>query len=154
MLKLPTQVRKVGSWLARQTRKLTKRQIQVSIGAVGAVSLSMVLLAIAQSPKRPPQQTAVAGQRLFETILGEHQSIRHDSRIKPAENRGSSMNRLVFPDAVWESMTTEQRNSLGMWLNSIGGRWEIRAGSLANDGNRVSQSKAVITSRLWNQQTK
>lgn len=154
MLQLPTKVQKAGSWLTQQAKKLSGRHIKVSIGALGAVSLSLVLLAIAQSPERPPEQSAAAGQRLFETILGQHLSVRQESRIQPATNRGASTNRMVLPDVVWEEMTTEERNSLGLWLNAIGGRWEIRTGPLADDNNRLTGSTAVITSRQWNQQTR
>lgn len=154
MLQVPTKVQMVGSWLTRQARKLSSRHIKVSIGALGAVSLSLVLLAIAQSPERPPEQTAAAGQQLFETLLGEHLSIRQESRIMPTNERGSSTNRMVLPDVVWDDMSTEERNSLGLWLNSIGGSWEIRTGPLADDSNRLNGSEAVITSRQWNQQTR
>jgi len=154
MLKMPAQIRSVREWLSKYWKNPTRRQLKVSAGALGAVGLSLVLLAVASSPEQQPQRAALSGKALFETVLAQHPSVRNDSRVRRSKDRGSSTNRVVLPAAVWELLDIDQRNSLGTWLNSIGGRWEIRTGRLSADRNRVGRSEAVITSRQWNQQVK
>ena len=153
MLKMSKRLLTARNWLCRNGQKLTQRQIQVSIGVTSAVCLSLVLLAIAKSPTPRPQKLARAGQQLFEEVLGEHPSVRNESRVRPASNRGTATNRIVLPNHVWDSLTDEQRTSLAVWLNIIGGSWDIRVGDLTDDANRVTNTKAIISSRSWSRQT-
>lgn len=123
-------------------------------GAALAVLLALAMVALPGSPAQQVRELEVSGQELYEAILERHPDLRAGNRIAQDPERGTGTNRVVLPDAVWDGLSVDQRNSLGTWLNALGGAWEIRVGALADDGRRVRDAGAVITSEAWNQQLK
>lgn len=129
----------------------------MSAAAVGLVLLlALVLVGLPGSaPNGDKGRTLVAtGKDLFDAIMEQNPSLRMSSRIAAATEHGSATNLLVLPDAVWNELDVDRRNSLGAWLNTLGRKWNIQVGTLSEDGSRVLDPRSVITSQEWNRQVK
>lgn len=116
------------------------------------------MFATAGVPEGPAQQettrAALSGKDLFIALTEEYPCVQRGSHVAEGDTRGGRPNLVVLPDRVWQDMPVEQRNSIGSWLNTAGGKWEIRTGKMSVDGLRVLEAEPVVSSREWNQQLK
>ncbi len=142
-------VRLLAAWLPAHRRAAT-------IGGIGAALAVTLLLAgiPGGSPERQVQRQALSGKELFAALGQQHAGIQRASRVEEGAERGARTNLVVLTETVWQDLAQDQRNSIGSWLNTMGGSWEIRVGKASSDGARVLDAEAVITSRQWNQQLK
>jgi hypothetical protein len=147
----PSRLRRALAWCRELPRLLTRRSVLASAGVVASAAVALFLSGITTSPE---QRIAATGEDLFEEIMAQHPDLREGCRIAQGDQRGTATNRMVLPDEVWDRLAVDQRNSLGTWLDTIGGSWEIRVGPPAPDGKRVRDSRPLITSRDWNRQLK
>lgn len=134
--------RALGAWCTRR---------RVLAGGTAAVVALVALLMVGVTTS-PEQRSAATGADLFDEIMAQYPDLRASSQIAAGADRGAAANELMLPTEVWEQLPVEQRNSLGSWLNELGGDWVIRVGAVAEDGKRIRGAQAVITSREWNRQ--
>jgi hypothetical protein len=146
-----SRLRAAIAWVRALPRRLARRGVLVGAGVVVAAGIALVASGITSSPE---ERIAATGEDLFEDLMAQHPDLREGCRITQGQERGSTTNRLVLPDEVWDALAQDQRNSLGTWLNQLGGAWEVRVGPLGADGKRVRDSRPLITSRDWNRQLK
>ena len=146
---LTARFKQLRAWIPQNRRAAT-------LGGIGAtVMVVMVLAAIPGTPsERQTWRLSLSGRELFAQLTEEHPGVARGSQVDETEGRGSRTNLIVVPDPVWQQLSVDQRNSLGSWLNQLGGRWEIRVGRASDDGERVLDAAAAMTSRQWNQQLK
>lgn len=154
-------LRAVGSAFARSLQRGRRwaaghQKAVVRGGAAAALGLMLLFAAIpgATPAERQVERLALMGQDLFTALCAEYPGVQRGSRIEVEQDRGTRTNLVVLPAVAWEQLAVEQRNSIGTWLNDLGGRWEIRVGAASADRERVLEAEAVITSRQWNDQLK
>ena len=148
---LPSQLQKWRTLPARLAATLRGRNAAVAGGVGAAVLAAVVFMAIPRGPEAQVERAAVSGKALYDDLLQAHPGVARSSRIDEGEARGSGTNLIVLPKKAWDALSVAQRNSLGTWLNAVGGRWEIRVGEGSEDGQRVLDAEAVVTSQEWNQ---
>ncbi len=151
---------RAARWSQGQWRRLRAwvpghRRAATASGIGAAVVLTMMIAGVpGGSPERQVARQALVGKELYASLAEQHPGVARASRVDETAERGSRLNLVVLPDGVWTDLSTAQRNSIGSWLNSLGGRWEIRVGKDSTDHARVLEAEAVITSQQWNQQLK
>ena len=128
--------------------KLREPRTMAFVGSGAAVVFTLVLMAVPGGAERTVRKAALSGRELYAALAEQHAGIAHSSRVDESAARDSSTNRVVLS----ETLTIEQRNSIGTWLNQLGGFWEIRVGRASRDDQRVLESEPVITSKEWNRQ--
>jgi hypothetical protein len=127
----------------------------VASAAIGAALLAtIVLAAIPRGSDVQTRRMALSGKDLFAALQEQQPGTARSSRVKEGDERGSGTNLIVLTEDAWEKLSVDQRNSLGSWLNDLGGRWQIRIGRGNEDNTRVLDAQPVITSELWNRQLK
>lgn len=139
---------KVRAWLP----KLRDPRTMAIAGTGAAVVFTLVLMAVPQGAESVARKQALSGKELFESLVAQFPGTQKASQVDEAERRGSSTNRIVLSETTWETLSVEQRNSLGSWLNQLGGFWEIRVGQGSRDGKRVQDHAPIVTSLEWNRQ--
>ena len=149
----------LGHRLASWTRAALTPERRKRTLAISGSSLAMVLLlALVALPEATPEeqqtQLALSGGDLYESLMKRRPELRDDSRIEPSATQAATGNRLVLPQDIWQLLDIEQRISLGTWLETIGGRWEIRIGTMTADGTAIENSEPVMDSQAWNRQLK
>ncbi len=151
---------RLARWQSGKLRLLTvwvgqHRRAATASGVGAALAAMLLLMGVpGRSPERQVQRQALSGQELFTALCDQNAGIQRGSRVEAGDDRSARTNLVVLPEQEWRTLAQEQRNSLGSWLNTLGGRWEIRVGKASADGLRVLEAEAVITSRQWNQQLK
>jgi hypothetical protein len=146
---------RLRGWFAsvpQHLRRLRGRNAAVAGGVGAAVLAALVFAAIPRGPEAQTERAVLSGKALFAELVLQQPGVARSSRVDEGEQRGTGTNLIVVPQAAWDELSAGQRNSLGAWLNAVGGRWEIRVGVGSKDGQRVLDAEAVITSRDWNQQ--
>lgn len=149
----------VAAWArARATRarawlpKLREPRNMTIAGTGAAVAFTLVLMAVPRGADSVARKQALSGRELFASLASQFHGTQKASQVDEAERRGSSTNRIVLSETTWETLSVEQRNSLGSWLNQLGGFWEIRVGQGSRDGKRVQDHAPIMTSLEWNRQ--
>lgn len=143
---------RVKTWFARgKAGGKTTLLSGLALAVVAAIALVAV-----PSPSREESDGTkpLSGKALFESLMEARPELLPHSRIQSGPERGSGVNRMVLPLAVWEGLQLEQRHSLAFWLDSLGGTWEIKVGKVSADGGRIDSQQAVVNSREWHQQLK
>ena len=148
---LTSRLRQLRTLPARLAASLRGRNGAIAGGVGAAVLGAVVFMAIPRGPEAQVERLAVSGQALYAELLQQHPGVARSSRVDEGEARGSGTNLIVVPKTAWDALSVAQRNSLGTWLNAVGGRWEIRVGEGSKDGERVIDAQPVVTSREWNQ---
>ena len=146
--------------LARLGAAMRPKAVAIA-GSSLAVVISVLLFAMpgglpdtGGDRAEPQEALALSGKDLYSALSADMPAVAEQSRVSEPPERGSRTNRVVLPETSWEDLSDDQRISLGSWLNSLGGDWEIRVGTLADDGSRVRAARPTITSAVWNQQLK
>lgn len=138
----------VRAWLP----KLRTPRTMALAGTGAAVVFTLVLMAVPQGAETVVKKQALSGKELFASLAAQFPGTQQASQVDEGERRGSSTNRVVLTETTWETLSIDQRNSLGSWLNQLGGFWEIRVGRGSGDGKRVQDHAPVVTSLEWNRQ--
>jgi len=141
---------RVRTWVPRHRRATTISGIAASV----ALLLMVTGIPGGGSPERQVERLTLSGKDLFLSLCDRHMGTQRQSRVAEAADRGSSTNVVVVPTDAWQTLSQDQRNSIGSWLNAQGGRWEIRVGASSPDNVKVLDPEPVVTSREWNQQMK
>lgn len=149
----------IAAWMGARTAavrawlpKLRTPRTMAIAGTGAAVVFTIVLMAVPQGAETVVKKQALSGKELFASLAAQCPGTQQASQIDEGERRGSSTNRVVLSETTWETLSVEQRNSLGSWLNQLGGFWEIRVGRGSGDGKRVQDHAPVVTSLEWNRQ--
>src|SRR5262245_22606348 len=144
---------RVRTWVPRHPRA-------TAITGVGAaVALLLMVTGVPSFPSggsadRQVERLTLSGKDLFLSLCERNMGTQRGSRVAEAADRGSGTNVVLLPTDVWQTLSQEQRNSIGSWLNAQGGRWEVRVGASSPDKVKILDHEAVMTSREWNQQLK
>lgn len=146
-------------WMGQKVRdlrtalpRLREPRTMAFVGSGAAIVFTLVLMAVPGGAERTVRKAALSGRELFSALAAQHKGIATASQVDEGATRDSSTNRVVLSETAWETLTIEQRNSIGSWLNQLGGFWEIRVGRASRDDQRVLDSEPVITSKEWNRQ--
>lgn len=144
----------MGARLRALPAALRQPQAMAKAGIGAALVAMLVFAAIPRGPEAQTARQALSGRALFAALLEQQPGTARSSRVREGQDRGSGTNLIVLSESSWEQLSIDQRNSLGSWLDELGGRWEIRVGRATEDGTRVLDAAPVITHVLWNQQLK
>ena len=151
----PRQLRILGRQVTLDWQGLQK---PVAIGGVAVVALLIVLLAgRTDDPSEvlsPTPAQAAVGKVLYEEIIARHPKLGSEQRFDYARGGVGGVNRMVLPKSEWEELSQAQWVSLAQYLDSLSKGWEIRVGPVSEDGQRIVDTRAVITSERWHQKTK
>jgi len=144
---------RVRTWVPRHRRASMITGIAASVALVLMVT-GVPSLPGGGSPERQVECLTLSGKDLFLSLCEHNMGTQRSSRVAEAADRGSGTNMVVLPTDVWQTLSQDQRNSIGSWLNAQGGRWEVRVGASSPDKVKIVDPEAVMTSREWNQQLK